>query len=742
MPGDSHAAGLTAARDSPSLQRALFGIHRRQVGEPEQRRVTAPGRVFAGLGAYLESSLDALRSVRAAPTLRGYVADVAVLDLAQYTSGMVIWLYVFARGGTEAISLLVIIGSGTVVLMAAPMSSLADRHGRARIAAIGALLRAFALLAIALSVAAGWPLWTTLALAGVEGAVYAVGAPALRALAPTLVRSPSELSSANLVISLGLALAIFLGPLVGGLAYQWTGAAPVVVVVAMVFALSYLRLARFEQEAPAADAPQMPDTSAQRGRIAEALAGLRTAASDDRIRLTLLVFCGYSFAVGIVDVVLIVLARDVLHQSSGGAGALYSAFGVGGLVAGVGIGRLMRARLARVFGGAVVLWAVPLGAMALVARPALALACSVAAGIAGTVAQAAGDTVLQRATPDRLMSRVLGAYEAVTGIAYMVAALVPAILIAPLGARAVLALGVATAPLVVICCWRGLRRLDRDLDVDHERLTLVARVPWLRTGSLAEQDRVAGLLEQESVPAGEVIVYQGEIGDRFYILRAGAARVLVDRREVSRLRSGDWFGEIALLSDIPRTATVQATEPTALLSLSDDDFHRALAGAGAGGRGESHTLGLTSLRSSGELVWPARSVGRSVTIAAGAAIERSADRIDVLRQVPLLSHLPPSALGRIDSASGIERHDPGETILAEGGPPGDAYVIWEGHVQILRHRRPRRIAGPGEVIGELAALHGKPRSATAVTLDETVLLTLPREELLAELTPGSSVPLE
>ena len=419
--------------------------------------------------------------------------------------------------------------------MAAPMSSLADRHGRARIAAIGALLRAFALLAIALSVAAGWPLWTTLALAGVEGAVYAVGAPALRALAPTLVRSPSELSSANLVISLGLALAIFLGPLVGGLAYQWTGAAPVVVVVATVFALSYLRLARFEQEAPAADAPQMPDTSAQRGRIAEALAGLRTAASDDRIRLTLLVFCGYSFAVGIVDVVLIVLARDVLHQSSGGAGALYSAFGVGGLVAGVGIGRLMRARLARVFGGAVVLWAVPLGAMALVARPALALACSVAAGIAGTVAQAAGDTVLQRATPDRLMSRVLGAYEAVTGIAEMVAALVPAILIAPLGARAVLALGVATAPLVVICGWRGLRRLDRDLDVDHERLTLVARVPWLRTGSLAEQDRVAGLLEQESVPAGEVIVYQGEIGDRFYILRAGAARVLVDRREVSRL---------------------------------------------------------------------------------------------------------------------------------------------------------------------------------------------------------------
>jgi CRP-like cAMP-binding protein/predicted MFS family arabinose efflux permease len=662
------------------------------------------------------------------------VGAVALLDLAQYTSGMVIWLYVFARGGTEAISLLVITGSGTVALLAAPMGSLADRYGRGRIAAVSVLLRALALLAIALSIAAHWPVWSILALAGAEGAVYSVGTPALRALAPTLVRSPTELSSVNLLISLGLALAIFLGPLVGGLAYQLTGAAPVVLVVATVFALSYPRLAGFRQQSPPAGAPA-PQTQAQHGRIAEALAGLRSAASDDRIRLTLLVFSGYWFAVGVLDVVLIVIARDVLHESSGGAGALYSAFGVGGLLAGVGVGQLMRAPLARTFGTAVVLWAVPLGALALAAQPAVAWACAVVAGIAGTVAQAAGDTVLQRATPDRLLSRVLGAYEALTGVAYMVAALLPALLIPWLGARAVLAAGVAIAPLVVICCWGGLRRLDRDLDVHTERLTLVARVPWLRNGSLAEQDRLAALLQEESVPAGEVIVYQGEIGVRFYLLRSGAARVLVDGREVSRLRSGDWFGEVALLHEIPRTATVQAAEDTGLLSLSDDDFRRALTGAGTGARGESRTLGLTSLRSYGDLVWPARDVNRAVTIPPSAAIQRSSDRIDVLRQLPLLSHLPPSALARIASASSIERHHPDETILAEGDPPGDAYVIWDGRVKILLHDRPPRVIGPGEVIGELAALHGKPRTATAMALDDTVLLTLPRDELLAELSP-------
>jgi CRP-like cAMP-binding protein len=687
------------------------------VGQPGHLRLTAHLRVaahrptVAGARSYLKSSADALQSVRAVPTVRGYVGAIALLDIAQYTSGMVIWLYVFARGGTEAISLLVITSSGTVAVLAAPTSGFADRYGRGRIAGVGALLRAAVLLAMALSIAAKAPVGTTIVLAGVEGAVYSIGAPALRALAPTLVQSPSELGSVNLIISLGLALAVFLGPLVGGLAYQLTGAAPVVAVVAAVFALHYPRLSRFQQQGPPVDTERA--TQSRHGRLSEALAGLRSAASERDIRLTLLVFCGYSFAVGILDVVLIVIARDVLHQSDSGAGALYSAFGVGGLLAGAGIGQLVRARLARVFGIAVVLWAVPIAGIAFVAQAAIVWVCAFFAGIAGTVAQAAGDTVLQRATPDRLMSRVLGAYEALTGTAYMVAALVPAILIASLGVRAVLVLGAAVAPLVVICCWRGLLQLDRDLGVDDERLTLVSGVPWLHTGSLAEQDRLAALLEEQAASGGEVILYQGETGVRFYILRSGAVRVLVDGREVSHLRSGDWFGEVALLSDIPRTATVQAMEDSVLLSLADDDFHRALAGPGFG----------------------ARDTSRALTIPAGAAIDDFRGRVDLLTRLPLLSYLPIPAVERIASASSTERRHPGETILVEGARPGDAYIIWDGHIQISQHGRPRRVACAGELIGEIATLHGHPLTEAAVALDDAVLLRLPREELLVELAP-------
>ena len=221
----------------------------------------------------------------------------------------------------------------------------------------------------------------------------------------------------------------------------------------------------------------------------------------------------------------------------------------------------------------------------------------------------------------------------------------------------------------MICCWPGLLQLDRDLGVDDERLKLVSGVPWLHTGSLAEQDRLAALLEEQATSGGEVILYQGETGVRFYILRSGAVRVLVDGREVSHLRSGDWFGEVALLSGhSPHSHRAGHGRP-GLLSLADDDFHRALAGPGFGARGESsHILGLQSLRSPGDLVWPARDTSRALTIPAGAAIDDSRSRIDLLTRLPLLSYLPLPAVERIASASSIERHHPNETILAEGRP--------------------------------------------------------------------------
>jgi CRP-like cAMP-binding protein len=686
------------------------------------------GRAAAGVRSYLVASLGALGAVGADPRLRGYTATVGLLDLAQFTSAMAIWLYVFRRGGTSGIAWLVVIGSGTVALLAAPVGNLADRLGRGRIATIGALLRALALAAIAVSVAATWPVWTTLALAGVEGAVYAVGAPALRALAPSLVRTPTELGAVNLTLSLSSSLAIFAGPLAGGIGDAWLGAAPVISFAAGAFVLGTVALIRLERQTA-----QAQSTEARAEASGGIWTGVRLAASDARIRTVLAVFSGYSFAVGIVDVTLLVLARRTLHQGGSGAGAMYAAFGIGGLLAGLLTRQLERRPLGRTFGAATALWALPLVLLAIAPGWALALAAGTLAGTAAMIVQSSGDTLLQRIAPDELLARVLGVYETLTGTVYVIAAFLPALLASVLGVRLVLAAGVIVAPVSVLLSWRGLRRLDELLGRDNARLDLLEKVPWLAHGALAERTRLTSRFREERVPAGAVVFYQGEIGVSFFVVRSGGCRVLVDGAPVRRLSSGDSFGEIALLHDVPRTATVQATEPTELLSLSEDDFRRAMTAAGD----QPRRLGLGSSTAASGLVWPERSrQPAGVPVPELPAIEDLSARERVLRTLPLLAGVADPALRQLADGAPVEHYRPGEAIFREGDSGGAAYLVWSGRLQVTHQGQPVRQTHPGELVGEVAALHGGARTATVEALEDTVLLSLGSQALEAALQAG------
>jgi CRP-like cAMP-binding protein len=116
-------------------------------------------------------------------------------------------------------------------------------------------------------------------------------------------------------------------------------------------------------------------------------------------------------------------------------------------------------------------------------------------------------------------------------------------------------------------------RLEAAVDYRAE----VAAMPLFRDLSPAELDLVLSRTVPATAAAGEEIVRQGEPGDRFYVIRSGSIEALVDGTPIAHLGPGEAFGEIALLLNVPRTATVRAVTATNLLTLDAQAFHDVIA---------------------------------------------------------------------------------------------------------------------------------------------------------------------
>jgi len=110
-------------------------------------------------------------------------------------------------------------------------------------------------------------------------------------------------------------------------------------------------------------------------------------------------------------------------------------------------------------------------------------------------------------------------------------------------------------------------RLHRDAKTD-----LIAHVPLFERCSKKELEAIAGLADQVEREEGRVLVRQGELGREFWVLVDGVADVSRDGETVATLGAGDFFGEIALVSNVPRTASVTATSPLIGLVISSRDF--------------------------------------------------------------------------------------------------------------------------------------------------------------------------
>jgi MFS family permease len=533
------------------------------------RHVTGPGRLFAPLAAAVRN--ENVRRVQLA---------WGAANAAEWAHFVALGVFAYDQGGAAAVGVAGLVRLLPAAVVAPFAASLGDRFRRERFLLALALVGAAALAGTAAAALADQRA-LVFALAAVMGLSSTLIRPALQALLPSLARTPEELIAANGATSTIESLGTLVGPLVAGLLVALSGVGIVFACGAGALVAAAVLLALVTVEGRLELAHAGDDESARRMIVR----GFRVIATAPRARLLVGLVAAQTFVRGCLNVLIVVAAFRVFDGDGADVGYLTAAIGAGGLAGAVGAMALEARRLALSFGLALVFWGVPLVLIA--PRPDFAAAIVLLAivGAANSVEDVAVFTLLQRLVPDDILTRVLGVLWGLAMGAVALGSVVAPVLVEALGPRAAfLAVG-SILPLLTLLVYRRLTEIDSAAAPAPE-LEVIKRVPMFAPLPIATKERVAASLITVAVSAGEPVITAGATGDRFYIVGSGVLDIDADGRR-GTARHGDYFGEIALLRDVPRTATVTAAEDSVLYALERDDFLAAVtghSGARAAGR--------------------------------------------------------------------------------------------------------------------------------------------------------------
>jgi MFS family permease len=529
--------------------------------------------MLASVRGQLEESRRAFTSVFTNRNLRRVEVSWTGTVAAYWMFIITLAFYAYERGGPSAVGLVGLLRLLPAFFAAPFAAMLGDRYPRERVIVGINVARTLTIAGASLAAFMDAPAGIVYALASLVGLLQSAFRPTQAALLPLLARTPQELTAANLVLTTIESVGLFVGPALGGLLLAATGTDTVFAVTAAIFLLASLLLAGVR-------AGRAAEPVSLRGSfLDEAFAGFRTVLGDRQLRLVISLYGVQTLAAGALNVLVVVVALEVLDLGEAGIGYLNSAIGVGGLLGGVAaVALIAHPRIASGFGLGLVLAGAPVAAIAAVPETALVLVLLGLVGLGVTIVDVAGLTLLQRAAPDEVLTRVMGVVQSVfVGTLGLGAVLAPA-LIEVVGNRGALVATGATLPIVALFAWPRLRGLDESVAGAPSHVDLLRRIPIFRPLPAATIEQLARELRAVHVPAGEEVLRQGEHGERFYVVAKGEVDVTVDGQPREPLRAGAYFGEIALLRDMPRTATVTARTDVDLLALERDEFISAVTG--------------------------------------------------------------------------------------------------------------------------------------------------------------------
>ena len=527
-----------------------------------------------------------LRSRLAAAALASRNENVRRVELAWGAAITAEWAYfvalgVFAydAGGAPAVGLAGLIRLLPAAVVAPGAASLGDRFRREQLLFGAALLGVLSLAGSGVAAFAGSDtgVYACAALVGISSTLIR---PTLQALLPSLTRTPEELIAANAATSTVESVGTLVGPLIAGVLVEQATVGVTFAVAAGVLTVGAGLILRVHAEGPAPGRAASPDRPAF---------AWRTVAKHPGAPVVVTLMVAQAFVRGCLNVLIVVAAFELLHGGGGTVGVLTAAIGAGGVIGAVVSSTYHGGRLARVFALSLVGWGLPIALLAPSPKLVAALVLLGIVGAANSVEDVSGFTLLQRAIRDDALSGVLGLIWGAAMGAVALGSVAAPFLVRELGARSAFVLVGFLLPVLAIAGFRRMRALD-DVAAPSRQQLLVDGVPMFAPLSLAAKERLATKLLPLDVPEGATVVRAGDVGDRFYVVDSGTVRIGLEEGE-KQTGAGGYFGEIALLRDVPRTATVTAATATRLYALERADFLAAVTGHALAEAAAQHVVG-------------------------------------------------------------------------------------------------------------------------------------------------------
>jgi MFS family permease len=528
----------------------------------------------SALRARLGDSARSFGQVFRNPNIRRIEGAWAASILAHWAYGIALAVFAYRDGGAAAVGLVGLVRFLPSAAASPFTALLGDRYRRERVIVVAELSRAVLLATTTAIVVMEGPPALVYVLAGLVAIAYSAVRPAQAALLPSVARTPKELTAANVTSSTIESLGIFGGPAIGGLLLAATGEEVVFGAAAAAFLLSAILVSRVHVDA------QPEPRERREGVFREFTAGFVTLYRERGLRVLVFLLASQTFVAGMLNVLLVVTALRLLDLGEEGVGFLNSAIGIGGLVGAVVSAALIGRRLSSNFLLGIGLWGIPIALIGVFPEPAPTLLFLAFVGLGNTLVDVSAFTLLQRAVPEEVLARAFGAVQALWVATIGIGSIAAPLLIAAVDIRGALLITGALLPTLALLLRSRLAQLDA-VPVPVRELELLRGIELFAPLPQQTQESLAQVLRPVRLAAGEELFRQGDVGDRFYIVADGEVEIVIDGSVVRETGPGGYFGEISLLRDVPRTATVRAKGDVELFALDRDDFIAAVTGHAA-----------------------------------------------------------------------------------------------------------------------------------------------------------------